>query len=704
MKKLSMSISFIVFLFLISLSFGHILKPSSQEPSVPGQCSSTLCLNPDLQEIPLYFIPNLGQEDPAAVYYAKTHSYTLWLTAEGIVFDSLKSQGENATRERDVSKLVFIGARKNPELKALNPADYHVNYFFGKEAGRWITDIPSCLAVLYEDVYENIDLKVYGMAKEIEYDWIVRPGGKIEDIRFAYRNVESASIDLDGHLHIHTRLGDLIHKKPDCRQTINSQPVEVTGGFREIGQGIFSFEVGPYDPDADLVIDPVVVPFSTFLGGSQWEEGKGISIDAEGAIYVAGSTESSNFPGKIPFDPAFNGDADAYLTKFNPGGKTLAYSTYFGGSQEDYGDGIQIDSQGCAIIIGETKSLDFPATGLDTTLGGKMDGYVAKFSAAGNVLVYSTFLGGGDEDSAKDVAVDTLGNAFVTGWTGSKNFPVKKGYDMGFNGGNRDAFLCKLSPDGKSMVYSTYLGGNEEDYAYVVAVDKFGSAYLTGHTHSKNFPLKKAFDRTRGGRADSYITKFAPTGKSLVFSTYLGGEKEDWGYGIAVDDLKSVYVTGSTESSGFPVKNAFDDSFNGGDEDVFLVKLIPAGNALAYSTYLGGSRQEASNDIAVGVSGLVYITGHTDSSNFPVWKAFDPTLNGNDDIFVTAFESSGENLVFSTFIGGKNWDNATDIAVNKNDHVFIVGHSESPNFPKKKPYDGTYGGRQDAVIVEFDLR
>jgi hypothetical protein len=383
--------------------------------------------------------------------------------------------------------------------------------------------------------------------------------------------------------------------------------------------------------------------YATYLGGGAPDQGTGIAVDSSGNAYVMGSTESPDFPTVSPLQALYGGGYDAFVAKLNPGGSALVYSTYLGGTAPDFGFGIAVDSSGNAYVTGYTYGFNFPtASPLQAFLGGGgYDAFVAKLNPGGSALVYSTYLGGSAEDQGFGIAVDSSGNAYVTGVTNSTDFPTAHPLQAASGGGGRDAFVAKLNPAGSALVYSTYLGGNGGDTGYGIAADSSGNAYITGDTESPNFPIAHPLQAASGGGlcfgtpcADAFVTKLNPAGSALVYSTYLGGNGFDGGFGIGVDSSGNAYVTGSTESPDFPNVSPIQAFSGDGSFDAFVAKLNPAGAALVYSTYLGGSGSNDGEGIAVDSSGNAYVTGSTDSTNFPTANPLQAFSGGQADAFV----------------------------------------------------------------------
>jgi hypothetical protein len=377
--------------------------------------------------------------------------------------------------------------------------------------------------------------------------------------------------------------------KPLIYQGRDSNRTEIAGEYVVLDKREVGIKVDRYDPALPLVIDPILV-YSTYVGGSDNEEVYGGTIDASGNAYITGMTLSVNLPVVDPAQGSNTGDRDAFVTKLNAAGDALVYSTYIGGYERDEAYGVVVDTSGSAYIVGATESSNFPTVNQYETSDAYIDGFVAKLNPAGNALVYSTYLGGDGQDYGQDIAVDTSGNAYVTGLTSSVNFPTENPFQVS-NGGGYDAFVTKLNSAGNGLVYSTYLGGSDTDYGYSIALGSSGNAYVSGITVSTDLPTENPFQASNaGGVCDAFVAKLTSGGNALVYSTYLGGSDADYGYAIDVDGSDNAYAAGGTYSTNFPTENPFQsDNGGGGNCDAFVTKLNSAGNDLVYSTYLGGS-------------------------------------------------------------------------------------------------------------------
>ena len=574
-------------------------------------------------KLPLSFEPNQGQTDARVKFLARASGYTLFVTANEAVFTGGDGSVERMKLLEANHKLRFEPLDKQPGIS---------NYFIGDNPSKWRTNIPNYGRVALREVYPGIDLVFYSNERQLEYDWIIAPGADPKQIRVKWEGPRHLTKNVSGGLVLSA---SLVQHKPIILQDGKS----IEGGYIVSGREV-AFELAKYDAAKPLVIDPVLV-YSTYLGGSGSDGGSAIAVDGSGNAYVTGDTNSTNFPTANPLQ-ARNGGAsfNAFVTKINAAGSVRVYSTYLGGKGTDYGYGIAVDGSGNAYVTGQTTSTNFPTSNaLQPSFGGGFsDAFVTKINAAGSALVYSTYLGGGATDVGIGIAVDGSGNAYVTGQTTSTNFPTANPLQAS-NGGGMDTYAAKINADGSALVYSTYLGGSGDDQGQGIVVDGSGNAYVTGSTTSTNFPTTNPLQPSFGGDLrDAFVTKINPTGTAFVYSTYLGGRGDDQGLGIAVDGARNAYVTGRTSSTNFPTANPVQISNAGGTYDAFVTKIDASGSTLVYSTYLGGSGSDGGSAIAVDGAGNAYVTGDTDSTNFPT---ANPLQVSNGGGFSEAF-------VFST--------------------------------------------------------
>jgi hypothetical protein len=457
--------------------------------------------------------------------------------------------------------------------------------------------------------------------------------------------------------------------------------------------------------------------YAGYLGGNGRDAGLDIAVDNAGNAYVTGITDSPNttFPVTVGPDLTYNGgETDTFVAKVHADGTALLYVTYLGGNGIDQGNGIAVDSNGNAYVTGITDSSQatFPEKGGPAlTYNGGFDAFVAKINATGTNLVYAGYIGGASLDVGADIAVDSGGNAYVTGTTVSPQatFPEKGGPDLTYNGGEADAFVAKVRADGTTLIYAGYLGGNSRDQGNGVAVDTAGNAYVTGSTKSSQatFPEKGGPDLTyNGGQADAFVAKVRADGTALIYAGYLGGSVREVGTDIAVDTAGNAYITGNTDSqTTFPVIGGPDLTYNGGEADAFVAKINAAGTALVYTGYLGGSGGDFGNGIAVDTAGNAYVTGNTNSSQatFPEKGGPDLTYNGGSDAFVVKVNAAGTGLVYAGYLGGNGIEQGVGIAVDHNGNAYVTGLTSSTavTFPEIKGPDLIYnGGEADVFVVK----
>ncbi|MTI85049.1 MAG: hypothetical protein FH756_14425 [Firmicutes bacterium] len=667
----------------------------------------------DYYQLPLSFEANQGQTDPKVKFLARVSGYNLFLTTQGAVlvlrelgFNRSEKTTPPAGQSETSVGISLADANSQPHVEGIEELPGKTNYFIGNDPTKWCTDIPTYAKVKYLDVYPGVDMVYYGNQGQLEWDFVLAPGADPMAITLEFQGIEQLKADDRGDMVLHTSGKEIYLCNPVVYQEIAGARREIHGAYVVKNHNRVGFQLGEYDTSRPLVIDPVLV-YSTYLGGNLSDFGFDIAVDLFGNAYVTGVTTSPNFPIQNALQANYGGNGDAFITKIDPSGSTLIYSTYLGGTGDDEGLGITVDSSGNAYLTGSTDSTDFPITlfGLQPNLSGNADAFVTKIDPFGSTLIYSTYLGGSGTESGNSIAVDIFGNAYVTGDTDSLDFPTTLFALQTAIGGGDDAFVTKINAFGSALVYSTYLGGTGNDLGNGIAVDLFGNAYVTGRTDSTDFPtslfaLQPDFG---GGLFDAFITKIDPFGFAFVYSTYLGGSLSDFGNAIAVDSSGNAYVTGGTESTDFPIQNALQPDL-GGSRDAFVTKLDPFGFTLIYSTYLGGSSSDAANGIAVDLLGNAYVTGVTASENFPTRNPLQPTFGGNSfDAFVTKINALGTDLINSTYLGGSGSDDGQGIAADLLGNAYIIGGTNSPDFPTQNAMQLAPGGGgfNDAFVTKI---
>jgi uncharacterized repeat protein (TIGR03803 family) len=624
---------------------------------------------------------------------------------EGGVAERLEAQPLQVVRMR------LVGGNAKGRVVGLDQLPGRSNYFIGNDPKKWRTNVPSYARVKYQGVYPGVDLVYYGNQRQLEYDFVVAPGADpgVIALRLAAnlpRQAGSSESELPlrvtskGDLWVAAGGNELRFLKPVVYQVVDGRRVHVAGRFALRDQRTVGFRLGHYDPAKALVIDPVLI-YSTYLGGSASDAGNGIAVDSSGNAYIIGNTTSVNFPTVGPLQGSLDGSSNVFVAKLNAAGSALVYSTYLGGDGTDYGDGIAVDSSGSAYLTGATTSINFPTLNpIQANLAGTVNVFVAKLSATGSSLVYSTYLGGSRSDNGRGIAVDSSGNAYVCGMAQSYDFPVTANAFQTMMPGYLNPFVAKLNAAGTALAYSTYLGGNYDDEGTAIAVDASGNAYVTGNTNSESFPTVSPFQAGLAGAQNAFVSKLNSAGSALIYSTYLGGSSYDGGQGIAVDSSGSAYVTGYTESPNFPTLNPIVASILGDVEDAFVTKLNPAGSTLVYSTYLGsGGGDNYGSAIAVDSAGDAYVAGQSGANPFTgaissTTNAIQANLGASTagNAFIAELSPAGSELVYWTYLGGSNSDSGNAVAVDSSGNVYVAGTATSTNFPTANPLQATLDG------------
>ena len=693
--------------------------------------------------VPLSFEVNRGQTDATVRFMARGSGFDAFLTPAETVLTLKAGDGykrpkagkelrESRPRKGTVVRMKMVGANASPRVVGERKLPGESNYLRGKDRSTWIQHVAHYAQVRYEAVYPGVDAVYYGNNRQLEYDLVVAPGANPKQIRMSIDGADKVRVDRAGDLVVSTSCGELRQHRPVVYQEVAGVRKTVKGRYvvasasgnanPEVG-----FELGQYDRTKPVVIDPVLV-WSTYLGGSQNDEGNGIAVDCDGFVYVTGATESPDFPVTSgAFQVDLKGNSDAFVTKLTNDGSALVYSTYLGGSRTEVAYSIAVGTSGRAFVAGCTNSTDFPiasppkvAPAQSVYGGGPTDAFITSLTADGAGLFYSTYYGGptgakgtGD-DCALGIAVDEPGNAYVTGYTRTELFPILQAIQWQIGGGGQDAFVLKLNTLGLTD-FSTYLGGGAFNYqggtdygagvdtGYGVAVDPAGYIYVTGCTSSKNFPTLNSLQRVnrsnRSFETDAFVAKLIPGGKQFQYSTYLGGNSNDCGLAIATDAEGNAYVTGVTRSNNFPTANAIHGTTRGAD-DVFFTKVNSAGFQLMCSTFLGGSDNDEGHSIAVDTAGNVFIAGATTSVNFPVTRAMQARFGGLFDTFVLKIDATCRTLLYSGYFGSNNQDYGNGIALDCDGNAYVVGTTFENTFPVTGgTFQTTYGGGDSDVFI-----
>jgi len=731
-----LALSAVVFYFAASASAQSsktVAKAPAPRTAAASQASpaAAAAARASFARLPLSFEENAGQTDARVKYTSRGAGYSLFLTNdEAVVALSGASPNSNCTaatrkfhpqctgtsnnrQEAAALWLKFLGANPSAQLQATDPLPGRINYYIGNDPSKWRAGVRQFGRVNYKGIYPGVDLTYYGNQEQLESDFVVAPGSNPRSVEFEVTGAQKMRLDGQGNLVLTTAVGEAHLLRPGVYQVVNGARRDLPGRYVLRGKNRIGFEVGRYDNRNALVIDPILT-YSTYLGGSGGDTGNAVTIDASGDAYVTGMGNSLDFPGAAIAGPVSQTEAYAFVTVFNPSGNSLVYSTLLRGttSFNDSGNGIGLDSSGNAYVAGITGDADFPLLNpFQATIGDDpiqsnggfiQSGFVAALDPTG-ALIYSTFFGGrndGDQNTLTALAADASGNAYVTGYTTSQNFPTLLPLpSQSTLNGFQNAVVAKFTNQGQ-LVYSTYLGGNSEDQGNAIAVDSSGNAYVTGSTFSSNFPVQTSpapFQATQNNFSeDAFVSKInfnsGTQVLTLMNSTYLGGEGTDIGYGIAVDTASppNVYLTGDTSSTGttnpFPTQNPIFAPHSGATE-AFVTKMNGTFTALVYSTFLGGSSSLDDAGHAIALDGAnppdAFVTGDTNSTDFPVVAPLQSTIGSTtaSDAFVTEINGAGSAVEYSTFLGGLQADTGLGIAVDGSGNAYVTGSTLSANFP-----------------------
>jgi len=617
----------------------------------------------------------------------------------------VKMVGEdNLTSVLNVS---FAGA--NPVIPAGEEKLSHKNnYFVGNRSAEWRTEVPAYNRITYKALYDGIDLIFYTTEDGLKYDFVVSPRAMPEEIAYSYEGCGDLFLDDQGNLHVTTPSGELVEQAPYSYQMKDGEKKEVSSCYRIDGRTV-GIQTGKYEESTELIIDPLIFS-TYLGGNGDDELLNIILDDENNAYVTGTtySADFPNTTGC--FDDSYNQDMDVFVCKLNPDGSDLIYSTFVGGRDYDKCASIALDSKNNAYIAGYTNSSDFPTTPgcfNDSYVSQFDEAFVFKLNWNGSDLSYSTFIGGDLFDRATGIAVDPDNSAYVTGYTLSSDFPITPGcFDDSANE-SWDVFALKLNHNGSDLLYSTFIGGDYIDMGYDIALDPENNAYITGHTWSSDFPnTTGCFDESYNDGTDVFVCKLNFNGSELIYSTFVGGEDMDYNTALALDNSGNAYITGYTLSSDFPnTTGCFDDSFNGdGEYDVFVSKLNWNGSELLYSTFVGGTSRDVGYDIVLDPDANAYITGSTSSADFPnTTNCFDDSFNEERDGFVCKLSSDGSTLLYSTFIGGNDRDYGNGITLDSSNNTVMIGGTISSDFPHTPGcFSDSHGGGRDGVVVKLN--
>jgi hypothetical protein len=700
--------------------------------------------------LPLAFEKNEGQADPQIQYVARGKGYKLGLKPNQAIMTLPGKKRESEVRDMMMNKrrgaagvramlkkrgltahhaapstarveMNLLGANPHARLVAEDSQQGKVNYFLGKDPSKWISNVPLYGRVNYKNVYPGVDLAFHGAGTQLEFDYLVNPGADASRIALSFQGADSLYTDHAGNLVLATSAGPLQLNKPVAYQSKNGARELVDAKFVITSKNQVAFELGSYDRNRELVIDPTLF-YSTYFGGDGADYASGIAVDGTGNAYVAGATDSTSLPGNSTFVGGF----DSFVTKLDPNG-ALVFTTIFGGTSDEFPGGIAID--GADIYVsGTTDSPNFPATVGQGFVGGGTtganDAYAVKLDINTGNFVWGTCIAGSESDSGLGVAVDSGHNVYVVGETFSNDLggagggvnalPNGFAVNLGTGVGNDDGYIAKLTSDGTTYLLVSYIGGSSGDLATGVALDPSGNIYVSGETISNDFPTTSGAVQTGCGTDgncnattstsfdDAFIVSIKANLSGYNYATYYGGSNVDDAFGITADASGNAFVTGTTASTDLLSPGTAFQSSLLGTQNAFLLELNSAGSAVTYNTYLGGDGTDSGLGVALDSLGNIYLTGQTTSSSgsFPLVNPTQAVGDGASDAFVSVLSINQGQLLFSTFLGGGGDEDQFQgsIGVDTNQNIFVSGDTDSGNnstdaFPTTSgAIDATYGG------------
>ena len=637
--------------------------------------------------LPLAFEQNRGQTDARVKYFSRGVGYNILFTNQGV-----EIVPNNALQKEEIIAIRLAGSAKRPKLHAIEPLSQKTNYFFGNETSQHIANINNYGRIQYSSVYPGIDLVYYGNQQKLEYDLIVAPKTDPNQIKLTFGKVQKITVTAEGDLNLDVAKNGITFHKPFAYQNIDGErhPVEAAYILAENNQ--VSFKLGKFDSTFPLVIDPVL-NYATYL----WGTVGGIATDATGNIYLAGTISSNNLPVVGGYKTAQIGTNDAYVVKLDPTGAKALYATYLGArSAVTLGIGVAVDGAGNAYITGTTNSTKFPVTsGAYQTTSAAGGAFITKLNAAGNALVYSTYLNG---VTPKSIAVDNNGNAYTTGIATTTFLATTGAFQTNYHGGY---VAKLNSSGSAMVYATYLGGSSASDFCNAIAVDTQGNAYVVGTTFSTDFPTITPYQASLNGTKDAFVTKINPTGTALIYSSYLGGSDNEYGKGITVDAAGQAYVVGWTSSGDYPVTAGVFQSRKGYADpavsNAFVTKFSAVGNTLIYSSYLGGpwcfrsgvnscfgvfstgEGVDVGTSVVVDAAGYVYIGGYATSSLFPLVDSIKAdNLSDSDDYsapFVAKISPGGDRKIYSTVFSARDTDKRiSGLVVDVNGNAYAIGY------------------------------
>ena len=627
---------------------------------------------PESPQMPFSFVENRGQAAASVRYIGNGPQFRAWFRDDGVTLQ----QGSATVQVR------FESGSRNPRIEPASPFGAVTNYILGNDPAKWRTGLRMFGLLRYQGVWPGIEVRFRAEQSRAKAEYLVAPGASVDEIRLRFDG--DPQIQPDGSLVVKGQSGEFREDRPVLFQQSGEEKTPVEGAFRKFPDGAIGFTAGAYDRHRPLTVDPTLL-FSGYFGGYSQTTITSLAVNSSYSVIAAGWTVGTDFSTARSLFPVEAGGIDGFIAAFSPAGGALLYCTYLGGSGDDRVFGVAVDSANNTYVTGWTQSGNFPTLNpFQSKLKGTRDAFIAKLNASGTALIYSTYLGGTGVDSGNAIVLDSGNAPIIAGDTTSSALPVTTGAFQVKPGGNQDAFVAKLNTAGTGLAFLTYFGGSAAEHATSVKTDAANAVYFVGSTWSTNLPILNAAQPYNAGGQDGFLTKLSADGRSLGFSTYVGGSG---GWAGAPEQVNSVFVRsngtawigGVTSSRDFPITSITSQStYGGGQTDGFFCRYL-ANGALARSSYFGGSLDDSVTGVTTDYYGTGYITGYTTSNDLPVLNPVQSANGGGMDAFVAKLISG--QLYYSTYLGGGGNDAANAIAIDSLNNIVIGGTTGSGNFP-----------------------
>lgn len=649
------------------------------------------------------FIENKGQWQSNVKYATSINGLNVAVTDKGIVYDYNRSEKREGYVHRKGHIVLMDFGTSNFSVSPVELSSGALNYFIGNNSEKWITDAKTYKSIKLNSVYAGIDVMLMFKDGNPRYDFLLNPGADPASIRLNFKGADYSKVTKDGNIAVGTQLGDMLHGSVFAYQSVNNVIKPVACKFKNYG-GKIGFELGKYNKQLPLVIDPIV--YATYWGGTGDDEITGFEMLANNSFIIFGNTQSVDLrTTEGAYEINYHDNKDAYVSKFTVSGSdfVLDFSTFVGTLDLDYAIGMGLDENGNIFLVGNTESLDFPIqNAFQRDFGGVIDGFIVKLSPDGSSLIYSTYLGGAKEDLINGMYVNSKGYIFVTGETQSNNFPIDAGAYQNKKKALNDAFVTQLNVSGTMLEFSTFLGGNGEDKAYAISVDENDNTFITGTTNSADYPIlpfernmygevvQMPYQRIYGGGYDGFVAKIREG--AVEFSTFFGGAGNDYGKAILTEGDGTCYIAGETSAgANFPItSNAYQPTLKGGVDCFFakldkIVSTVRPGyatrksQALIFSTYFGGNGNEVLKKMFRHPNNSsMLMLGSTKSSNYPIVNDESQYMSGTDG-YITEFSLTGSAIVTSRLFAGGGDETVTGLGFDNLGNAIVAGTTSSQN-------------------------